>query len=419
MITRIKGTQDVFFEEMKYWHYIENTIRKITKLYAFEEIRTPIFEHTELFKRSVGESTDVVQKEMYTFNDKGGRSLTLRPEGTASVARAYVENGFINRGSPLKLFYVGPMFRYEKPQAGRLRQFHQFGIEILGSRDSTADYEVIELGMNFLKELGINGTKLYINSVGCNKCRPRYNEALKEYYSDKLSALCDDCKRRYNTNVLRLLDCKIDKDVAEGAPSIHDYLCDDCKTHFEQLQYYLKSRNLDYEIDHKLVRGLDYYTKTAFEIRSNMLGAQDQVLAGGRYDGLVEYIGGKSIPAVGFAAGMERMILLLKKMGIEPRVEELNTVAILPMNQEAFVKAFEFAERLRKKGISTFVDVTERNLRNKFKHASRIGAKIAIIIGEEELEKDFVTVKVMEEGSQYTVDSDWIADYISKKLKEL
>lgn len=419
MIKKIKGTQDIFFEDVKYWHYVEEAMRKITHLYSFEEIRTPVFEVTELFKRGVGESTDVVQKEMYTFEDKGGRSITLRPEGTASIARAYIENGFLNHGAPVKLYYNGPMFRYERPQAGRYRQFHQFGVETLGSSHPTADFEVIELGIRFIKELKIQEAELYINTIGCEKCRPKYREALKEYFSDKLDNMCDDCKRRYDTNVLRLLDCKVDKEAAAGAPSIHDYLCDDCRTHFESLKGLLKAANVKFEIDSKLVRGLDYYSKTAFEIRSSKLGSQNQILGGGRYDGLLEYIGGRRVPAVGFAVGVERIIMLLKELQIDLNAEKTAEVAILAFGDEGFARAFELADRLRRKSISTFVDVMDRNMRNKFKHAARLGSKIAVILGEEELSRDVVTIKFMEDGTQSQVDADWMDDYIEDKLKEM
>lgn len=419
MIKKIKGTQDIFFEEIKYWQYVEKVIKKMTHLYSFEEIRTPVFEVTELFKRAVGESTDVVQKEMYTFEDKGGRSITLRPEGTACVARAYVENGLLNYGSPVKLYYNGPMFRYERPQAGRYRQFHQFGVETLGSEHPTADFEIIEFGVRFIKELKIQEAELFINSIGCESCRPKYKEALKEYFSDKVDNMCDDCKRRYETNVLRLLDCKVDKELSVGAPSIHEYLCDDCKSHFESLQGLLKAADVNFQIDHNLVRGLDYYSKTAFEIRSSMLGSQNQILGGGRYDGLLEYIGGRRVPAVGFAAGIERIIMLLKELNIDLNAEKTAEVTILAFGDEGFARAFEFADRLRRKSISTFVDVMDRNMRNKFKHAARIGTKIAVIIGEEELSRGVVTVKFMEDGSQSQVDADWMDDYIEDKLNEM
>ena len=419
MINRIKGTQDIAFEDIEYWQYIEQAVRNITFRYAYNEIRTPIFEATELFKRSVGESTDVVQKEMYTFDDKGGRSITLRPEGTASVARAFIENSFINLGSPVKLFYMGPMFRYEKPQAGRLRQFHQFGAEILGSASPMADFEIIELAYEFLKEVKINKTRLFINSIGCPSCRARYREALREYFRDKVDGMCEDCRRRFDSNVLRLLDCKIDREQSENAPNILEYLDEECRKHFEDLKWYLERVRIDYEIDPHLVRGLDYYSRTAFEIRSPSLGSQDQIVGGGRYDGLVEVIGGKSCPAVGFAIGMERIVMLLKAEKVNIPTDRNSEVAILATGREESLRGFEYARRLRKAGISTYVDVMERNMRNQMKHAARIGAKISVIIGDEELEKDLVTVKIMMDGSQYQVDGDYMVDYIIDKLRDI
>ena len=419
MITRIKGTQDISYEDIGYWHYVEEAIRNISHKYAFTEIRTPIFEATELFQRGVGESTDVVQKEMYTFEDKGGRSITLRPEGTASVARAFIENSFVNLGSPIKLFYNGPMFRYEKPQAGRLRQFHQFGAEILGSESPLADFEIIEMAYSFLKELRLNKAKLFINSIGCPKCREDYKTALKKYYSDKLPEMCSDCQRRYETNVLRLLDCKVDRERVAGAPSILDYLDVDCRSHFEELQWYLDKAGIQYEVDQFMVRGLDYYSRTAFEVRSSSLGSQDQLVGGGRYDGLIEYIGGKSCPAVGFAIGLERIIMLLKSENSKAGIPSGSEVAVLTFGREESVKGFDYARRLRKAGVSTYVDVMERNMRNKMKHAARIGAKISLIIGKEEIERDIVTVRVMNDGSQFQVDSDYMVDYVVDKLRDI
>ncbi len=416
MIRRVKGTQDIFMDEIAYWHYIEEIIHDLTKKYAFQEIRTPIFEATQLFKRSVGEYTDVVQKEMYTFEDKGGRSITLRPEGTASIARAYIENGFINYGSPLKLYYMGPMFRYEKPQAGRLRQFHQFGIETLGSEDPEADFEIIDFSVNFVKRLRISNSQLLINSVGCEKCRPGYRKALKDYYSEKLENVCDDCKKRYETNVLRLLDCDKDKKIAENAPSIHDYLCDECSKHFNKLTQLLTENDIEYAIDKSLVRGLDYYTKTAYEIRSDVLGGQDQILGGGRYDGLIEQIGGKSVPAVGFAAGLDRINLVLKKENITPSSKEKPDIAVLAIDNVAKQKSFKLAEYLRKNDFSVFVDVVDRNVGNKLKHASRINSPISIIIGENEIKSDELSIKDMNTGEQKNLPSDRALDYIREIL---
>ena len=419
MIKRIKGTQDISFDDLKYWYFIEDAIKKVTNLFCFREIRTPIFEATELFKRTVGESTDVVQKEMYTFEDKGNRSITLRPEGTAPVARAFLENGFINLGTPLKLFYFGSMFRYERPQAGRLREFHQFGAEIIGSKDYLADFEIIEIAIEFLNELRINDYKIFINSIGCKNCRKDYINALKEYYSDKVDDLCDDCKRRYETNILRLLDCKKDREVAKNAPSILDYLCDECKEDFEKLKGLLEKRNIEFNVDPNLVRGLDYYSKTAFEFRSEKLGGQDQILGGGRYDGLMQYIGNKSVPAVGFACGVERIIILLKELDHGIETNNNPKVAILPFGDEEASKAFEYAERLRRRNIETYVDVVNRNMKSKLKNADRLGVKLSVIIGEDEIKNNILSVKQMGDGSQFKVEESWMDHIIEDKLKDI
>lgn len=416
IINRLKGTQDILPDEIELWHYIEETIRRLTQLYSFSEIRTPIFEATELFERSVGETTDVVQKEMYTFEDKGGRSVTLRPEATACIIRAYIENGMINHGAPQKLYYVGPMFRYERPQAGRLRQFHQFGIETIGSAHPTADFEIIEFAVSLLRYLKLEETVLTINSIGCQRCRPEYRDALRGHYSDKINDLCRDCQRRYETNVLRLLDCKIDKDAAANAPIMLDFLCDECSEHFEQLKHLLDQAGITYEIDSRLVRGLDYYTRTAFEINTSALGGQSQVLGGGRYDGLSEFLGGKPVPAVGFAAGLERVVMLLKKQKLDIEAGSEMLVSILPLGDEVFPHAFDFASRIRRRGIPVFVDVMNRNLSNRFKHAGRIGTRLAVVFGEKELEANVVTVKNMEDGSQAQVDAAYLEDYIEEKL---
>ncbi len=419
MIKRIKGTQDISFDDLKYWYFIEDAIKKVTNLFCFKEIRTPIFEATELFKRSVGESTDVVQKEMYTFEDKGKRSITLRPEGTAPVARAFLENGFINLGTPLKLFYMGSMFRYERPQAGRLREFHQFGAEIIGSKDYLADFEIIELAIKFLNELRINDYKIFINSIGCKNCRTEYMNALKVYYSDKIDNLCDDCKRRYETNILRLLDCKKDKEIAKNAPSILDYLCDECKEDYENLKKLLRNRNIEFNGDPNLVRGLDYYSKTAFEFRSEKLGGQDQILGGGRYDGLIQYIGKKNVPAVGFACGVERIIMLLKELDHGIEINNDPKVAILPLGNEQASKAFEYAERLRRRNIETYVDVVNRNMKSKLKNADRLGVKLSVIIGEDEIQNNILSVRQMNDGSQFKVEESWMDHIIEDKLKDI
>ncbi len=415
---RIKGTNDIYGEEMSYWYMIEESTRKIAKLFGYSEIRTPIIEPTELFVRSVGEETDIVQKEMYTFEDKGGRSITLRPEGTAPVVRAFIENSFINKGFPQRYFYIGPMFRYERPQKGRQRQFHQVGFELFGSESSLADAEVIYLAVKLLKEIGLTKFKVVINSIGCEKCRPQYREALKEYYAKHLDEVCDDCKRRYNTNILRLLDCKVDVEIADKAPRSIDYLCDECKEHYNNLKKYLKMLDVDFEEDHKLVRGLDYYNRTVFEIRHDLLGAQSAIAGGGRYDRLIEMMGGKSVSALGFAMGMERLIIAMKAENVKVPPALVNHVYIAHVG-DVIEAALNIAEDLRRNNITVVFDVMERGLRAQLKHADRIGALLAIIVGENELSEDFVVVKDMESGEDSKVDINFVVDFVLDKLKEI
>ncbi|WGS64535.1 histidine--tRNA ligase [Marinitoga aeolica] len=412
---KFKGTQDIFGEESKYWYFIEKKSREIFLKYGFKEIKTPIIEPTELFKRSVGESTDIVQKEMYTFEDKGGRSVTLRPEGTASVVRAYVENSMINLGSPIKLYYIGPMFRYEKPQAGRLRQFHQIGIEIFGTDTPISDAETIILADELLKSLGLKNYKIKINSIGCKKCRPKYREALKEYYKTLLPNLCHDCQKRYETNIMRLLDCKIDREYAKKAPIIIDHLCDDCKTHFNKVINYLDSMEIKYEIDPKIVRGLDYYSKTAFEIEHTGLGAQSVILGGGRYNSLVEEIGGKETPAIGFGMGIERIILALKKENVEIDNPEKIDVYIAYSGENTDIEALKLSKMLKNEGLKVFLNLSERSIRNQMKHANKVNAHFVAIIGENELKTDTVTIKNMTTGEQFEVEKFWVPQILKEK----
>ena len=418
LVRRIKGTSDIFNDELKYWYHIEKTFREIARRYNYSEMRTPIFEATELFARGVGEETDIVQKQMYTFEDKGGRSITLRPEGTASVIRAFLENDLAGSGLPKKFYYMGPIFRYEKPQAGRMRQFHQYGIELIGSSDPMADLEVIKFAVDFLNAVGLRDYELRIGSIGCDKCRPKYREALKRYYSDKYDLLCDDCKRRYSTNILRLLDCKIDVELARKAPETIDYLCDECREHFDKLRTYLDSLGIDYTVDGHLVRGLDYYTRTVFEIKHSSLGAQDTLIGGGRYDKLVEELGGRPTPSIGFAGGFERLILVLKQEEI--RVDDLPRcqVYIATLGEEARIYGLELASNLRLKGISVDMDLMGRNLRNQLKYANRINARFSVIIGDDELSKGVASFRDMESGEQTEVDLDWIENYIVEKIRE-
>ncbi|WP_129408199.1 histidine--tRNA ligase [Marinitoga lauensis] len=412
---KFKGTQDIFGEESKYWYFIEKKSRETFLKYGFKEIKTPIIEPTELFKRSVGENTDIVQKEMYTFEDKGGRSVTLRPEGTASVVRAYVENSMINLGSPIKLYYIGPMFRYEKPQAGRLRQFHQVGIEIFGTDTPISDAETIILADELLKSFGLKNYKIKINSIGCEKCRPKYREALKKYYKPLLPNMCHDCQKRYETNIMRLLDCKIDKEYAKEAPIILDHLCDDCKTHFNKVINYLDSLEIKYEIDSRIVRGLDYYSKTAFEIEHTDLGAQSVILGGGRYNSLVEEIGGKETPAIGFGMGIERIILALKKENVEIDNPEKIDVYIAYAGENTDIEALKLSKMLKNEGLKVFLNLSERSIRNQMKHANKVNAHFVAIIGENELKTDTVTIKNMTTGEQFEVEKFWVPQILKEK----
>ncbi len=414
---RIKGTVDIFGDEVNYWYAVENSARNIARQYGYGEIRTPILEPTALFSRSVGEETDIVQKEMYSFTDKGGRDITLRPEGTAPVVRAFLENSLVNRGFPQRFFYIEPMFRYEKPQSGRQRQFHQVGFELLGSSSPLADAEMILVAVRFLREIGLVRFRLVINSIGCEKCRPKYKEALREYYSKHFKELCDDCKRRFDRNILRLLDCKVDAELAKSAPRSVDYLCEDCAKHYKRVKEILDILGVEFEEDHRLVRGLDYYNRTVFEIRHELLGAQNAIAGGGRYDSLVKELGGADVPALGFAAGIERIILAMKMEGVEPPKFVIPHVYLAHIG-DVVKEAFEIGEDLRKAGVTVYMDVMERGLRAQLKHANRIGAIFTLIIGEDELERGIVAVKDMESGEQSEVTPSFVADFILDGLRK-
>lgn len=414
--SKIKGTQDIFGEDIKYWNYLEKNLRDIFIKYGYHEIRTPIFEKTDLFNRSIGENTDVVQKEMYTFEDKGKRSITLRPEGTAPTVRAYVENSMINYGQPYKLYYMGPMFRYEKPQSGRYRQFHQAGAEIFGTDYPVADAELISMLDSFFKNIGLKNYTIKINSIGSTKSRELYKEKLREYYSDKLDSLCEDCQRRYDTNIMRLLDCKIDKEYSKNAPSILESLTDEDKEHFEMVKKYLDSFGINYKVDPSIVRGLDYYNLTAFEVEHKDLGAQSAIAAGGRYDGLVKEIGGPATPAIGFGIGLERVVLAMKEENIEIENPELIDVYIAYMGEKSAQEAIKISNILRSRGIKTFLNISKRNVGGQLKHSNKINAKFSVILGEEELEKDIVTFRDMDTGEQTQVEKSWFVDLIMEKL---
>lgn len=400
MINIPKGTKDVLPDESYKWQYIESVVRRIAKNFGANEIRTPTFEHTELFLRGVGDTTDIVNKEMYTFEDKGKRSITLKPEGTAGVARSFIENGLSNRAMPLKMYYITPVFRYERPQAGRLREHHQFGVEFYGAKGADTDAEVILLAYSVLTELGLN-VKLNINSMGCEKCRKDYNSALKEYLKDNLNDLCETCQTRYEKNPLRILDCKVEtcKELVKNAPKITDYLCDDCKAHFEKLKSLLDLAGLSYTVNPLIVRGLDYYTKTVFEFVTADLGSQGTVCGGGRYDNLISQLGGGNVPGVGFGMGIERLLMLMEAKGINIPQEENCKVFIAAMGEEAYKKAFEIVSELRQKGVYADLDHMERGIKAQFKYSDKINAEYVAVIGDNELAEGYLNLKKMQDGS--------------------
>ena len=414
-----RGTKDILPEQILNWVELEKKIREICKLYGYEEIRTPIFEHTELFQRGIGEGTDVVDKEMYTFTDRGERSITLRPENTAAVVRAYLQNKLYANGGLTKLFYIGSMFRYDRPQAGRLREFHQFGVEALGEKNPAVDAEIILLAWDFLKSLGLEDLKLKINTVGCPKCRPIYRQKLREYFTEYKDELCGDCQRRIEKNPLRLLDCKVDgeKEFVEDAPKIETCLCDECREHFNQVQKFLQAAKVDFEIDSRLVRGLDYYTKTAFEIQYTPLGAQAAVAGGGRYDGLVEEIGGNPTPGIGFAMGIERILIALEKQNLLKSAENKSEIFIVASGAAAEVYAFEILTDLRRKNISAAMDFAKRTMKAQMKQAAKSGAKFALIIGEDEVNSKTVTIKNLETSEQEKISLEDLPKKICREDK--
>lgn len=411
-----KGTKDVLPDQAYKWHYIEQAFADLCRRYGYEEIRTPIFEHTELFQRGVGDTTDIVQKEMYTFTDYGKRSITLKPEGTSPAVRAFAEHKLYAGVQPNKFYYNIPCFRYEKPQAGRLRQFHQFGIETFGTADMMADAECISHAYDFLQEMGIIDIELRINSVGCPDCRKKHREALREFLKPKYDALCDTCKDRYERNPMRILDCKspVCQEVAAGAPMMLDYLCDDCRDAFEQLKANLDAMGIEYVVDPAIVRGLDYYTKTAFEFVTTKIGAQGTVCGGGRYDGLVEEIGGPSTPGVGYGMGKERLLLTMENCGVEIPKPEGTDVFIAVMGDDAKAAGLKLMHQLRQKGFVVQMDVMGRNIKNQFKYANRVHAKKTIVIGQDELEKNSVAIKDMASSEQVNVPMEDIAKALTK-----
>ena len=405
-IQAIKGTKDTLPSESYKSQYIEQAALDTAKTYGFHEMRTPVFEYTELFDRSVGETTDVVQKEMYTFNDKGDRSITLRPEGTAGAVRAFLEHGLFNEPLPQKVCYLTSCYRYEKPQAGRLREFHQFGIECFGAGSPLADAEAIALANSYFTFLGLEEYSLEINSIGCPECRKKYQEALRAYFEERKGDLCETCLSRLDRNPMRILDCKspVCSKFAENAPVVLDYICDDCKDHFEKLQKYLNTMNIPYTINAQIVRGLDYYTRTVFEFVSQHEKTKGLVLCGGgRYDGLVEELGGSALPACGLAIGLERLLMAMEESGVQfPEAPKCN-LSIVTAGENAMLKAVEISADLRAQGYSVNVDTVGRSIKAQMKYANKIGSEFTVVIGDNELESDVAQLKCMDDGSQTQV----------------
>lgn len=416
----LKGIHDILPPDTSIWQYIESIAIRTFHNYGYREIRLPIMELTDVFVRSIGETSDIVEKEMYTFTDKGDRSVTLRPEGTASFVRAYVENHLYNEPAPQRYYYMGPMFRYERPQAGRYRQFHQIGAEAMGIDDPKIDAEIIAMLSEILNGIGLDGLRFEVTSIGCNECRPKFREALRNFLRDRIDEFCPDCKRRYELNPLRILDCKVPQCIEKrkGSPHAIEFLCDRCREDFERLRHYLNILDIPYIINPELVRGLDYYTKTAFEITTEFLGSQNAVAGGGRYDGLVEEFGGPPTPGLGFAIGIERIVSLLKKKFKDEKAPDL---AICFIGEKASEEALILTQSLRSKGLWAENNYEGSSLRSQMRRADRIGARHVIIIGEDELKTGSVELKDMRSGERIrlSLDVDEIAKVISVKDRNL
>ena len=417
MISIPKGTKDILPKDVYKWQNVEELFRKTAEKYGFTEIRTPIIEHTELFARGIGDTTDVVQKEMYTF-EIAGRSLTLKPEGTAGVGRSFIENKLYAEGLPAKLYYITPCYRYEKMQKGRQREFHQFGIEVFGSDKMSADAEVILLAYDFLTACGIDDVKLHINSIGCPKCRGEYRKALQDFLRPNYDLLCDTCKSRFERNPMRILDCKSPecKKLTVGAPKMLDYLCEDCRNAFDEVKKLLDIYGVPYEVDPGIVRGLDYYTKTAFEFVSEKLGSQSTVCGGGRYDHLIEELGGPATCGVGFGLGIERLLLIREASGIEEKQPSSCDVLVAGLGDAAKEYAMKLTKQMRASGIRVIIDVMERGLKAQFKYADRIGAKYVVVIGDDELAKGVFTLRDMANSAQCEVPKEELIETIQKGL---
>ena len=420
-IQKPRGTQDLLPSVLGNWYYIENTIRRLCKTYGFEEIRTPMFEETGLFLRGIGETTDIVQKEMYSFptGDKKDQSYTLRPEGTASAVRAYLENKIYGQESITKWFYIGPMFRHDKPQAGRYRQFHQFGVELLGTQAPSADAECISLVLQLLRDLGLKDLNVEVNSVGCPMCRPAYREKLIAFFEPKKEELCELCQSRLYKNPLRILDCKEEKcqQLAVGVPELSENLCEECQDHFHHVKEYLTAAGEKFSLNPRLVRGLDYYTKTAFEVQYTPLGSQSAVAGGGRYDGLVEELDGPHTPAVGFAMGMERLLLALEKQGLLPEPTQEDSVFVVALGEMAQKEAFRITNTLRNTYVKAEMEGSGKSMKSQMKYANKINAKYVIIIGDNELAEGTVILKYMDTSEQETVSLAEITNRITELVK--
>lgn len=414
---RIRGMQDLLPGQSEKWAVAEKAMREEAELYGFKFIRTPVLEHTELFERSVGDSSDIVEKEMYTFLDKGDRSVTLRPEGTAGALRAVLENGLHNQALPLKLMYVSSCYRYEKPQSGRYREFFQFGLEIFGAAFPIADAQLICVAKSILDRLGIKDISLEINSIGCLSCRKKYNEAVKDYFMQNENKLCPTCQNRLARNPMRIFDCKNPKcaELCKGAPIILDYICDDCSKHFESLKNYLNTVNISYKTNPKIVRGLDYYSRTVFEFICKLEGSSLTVCGGGRYDGLSELIGGPVLPAIGFGMGIERILMIMENQGIEFPSSSVPEIYIVSLDDDSRSKAFKLCELLKSSSIFAEVDIAGRNFKSQMKYADKIGATYSLVIGSEEIETNKAKLKEMKTGKEFeiSIGENFIKDFLS------
>ena len=417
-----RGTNDILPEDSYKWQFVENRLMDTAALFGFKEIRVPVFEHTEVFTKNVGDTTDVVQKEMYTFTDKGDRSITLRPEFTAGVVRSIIEHSLTSAALPVKVCYCGSCYRYEKPQAGRLREFHQFGAECVGSASPAADAEIISLANSLLKNLGINKISLEINSIGCKTCREKYHAALKNYFSENKESLCGTCNERLDRNPMRILDCKspVCSGIAADAPVMLDFLCDECLEHFSGVKKHLDAMNISYSVNPRIVRGLDYYTRTVFEFISGDIGAQATVCGGGRYDGLVEQMGGQPTPALGFAMGVERLLMVLESEQITLPEPQKCDIYIAPMGETAQTEASSLCSVLRGEGFEALTDIVGRGLKAQMRYANKIGALFTVVLGDEELESKKVKLKCMADGTEREISLENLVDELySARLSSL